>query len=395
MKKITIACLFILTGILCFAASEELEMYTYLYSNSRTHEDQLMLLQGMEEMKISGAGEFYANALARLVSDYPNIRSGTAEKFYAENQAILLAGLVGREKYADAADNLWKTVESFADPLVKAEALMSLGKIRAAQFLPRVIRVLNDLNQSPPRDRLNGERIAFGAIISLEKYGDISGYLPVYFASKGWYNERVKSQAIRSLQVISADPTEPMINLIKSAAYDYETKFAALQAINAADVSKESKSRTALAAFTEGWGSNSTDTRLRGILNSIRKLSMSMIRENGCSDNAVYGLLERSYKQFADRNDGERDEAIDAIITLRSLATVEAVDKLSAFLTTINDKLQYGTHTRKDEDLAREIIPAIGAAGQANGRRVLNTVNSLNWTPAVKRQAQEALEQLP
>ena len=399
MKKFTVVCLLIFACAFCFAASEELEMYKFLYTNTQTHEDQLALLQGMAEMKISGAGEFYANALTRLIQNFPNI-SGANEKMYAENQAILLANLIGQEKYSGAAGDLWRTYESFSDPLVKAEALMTLGKIRAVEFLPRVVRVMKDKNESPGNDRLSEERIAYGAVISLEKFGDMTGYLPVYFASKGWYTQRVKSQASRSLKVISADPTEPMISVITGAEYIYEIKLDALQFVNTSDVSKESKSKAALAALNEGWTSGTTDTRQQGQLNTMRKFAMRMIRENGCSDNAVYALLERSYKQFAEpinirAGAGDRDEALDAISTLSFLATDEAVKKLSDFLMTINGKMQSGALIRNDEDMIRAIIPAIGATKNANGRQALNVVNALNWTSAVKVLARDALAQLP
>ncbi|MCL2880588.1 MAG: hypothetical protein FWF29_10105, partial [Treponema sp.] len=313
-----------------------------------------------------------------------------------ENQAILLASLVGQEKYSGAADDLWKLYNLFSDPLVKAEALMSLGKIQAVQYLPQVIKVLENLtNNAPGRDHLSGERVAFGAIIALEKYGNMDGYLPVYFASKGWYNDRVKNQALKSLPLISEDPTERMISVIKSPGYTYDVKLAALQSVDAASVSADSKSQAALAAFNESWLASTNDVRLRGFLNSMRKTSMRMIRENGCSDSAVYPLLEKSYNQFATHAGGDRDEALDAIVTLRTLATDDAVQMLSKFLMNINGRLQSKTLTRNDEDLVREIIPAIGATKLAGGRTALNTVNALDWPSAVKALANDALSQLP
>jgi hypothetical protein len=271
---------------------------------------------------------------------------------------------------------------------------MALGKIRATGFLPQVIKVLQDLNGAPVSDRLNGERIAFGAIVALEKYQDISGYLPVYFASIGWYSDRIKSQALKSLSVISPDPTEPMLAVIRGSGYDYATKLGALHTIEASAVSDDSKSSSAVAAFSEGWRASTTDVRLRGQLNSLRKSAMGMIRSYGSSDDGVYPLLERSYKQYAERSDGDRDEALDAINTLRTLASDESARRLSAFLMNINQKLQSGTLTRKDEDLVREIIPALGGVGRPLGRPALNSVVALNWTSSVKTLAQEALKNI-
>jgi hypothetical protein len=394
MKRFLIVLLIVTGTVLCFAGSEELEIYTYLYNGALTNTEQLAILQNVAELKLSGAGEFYANALRRLVTDYQNIRNA-GEKNAAGEQAHLLSELLGNEKYNAAAADLWRTVESFPDPLVKAEALMALGKMQAAAFLPQVIKVLADLNAVSTPDRLTGERIAFGAIIALEKYQDPAGYLPVYFASTGWYSDRIKSQAVKSLSVISADPAEPMTRIIQNSGYTYEIKLRALQTIeSSAGAPDTSKAGVALAALSEGWRASTTDVRQRANLNQMRKLAIGIIKRYGIQDEAVYPLLERSYKQFAERNDGDQDEALNAITTLAALGTDESARRLSAFLMTINQKLQSGTLTPKDEGLVREIIPSLGATRRPIGRPALNSVTALNWTPAVKNLASEALRNI-
>jgi hypothetical protein len=393
MKRFISIVLLSVSAVFGFAASEELELYTYLYNGALTNSEKLGILQNVAELNVSGAGEFYAAALRQLVTGYQSINSVT-EKSAADKQAVLLAELLGAEKYTDAAPDLWRTVEIFTDPLVKAEALMALGKMRAAAFLPQVIRLLTALNTTSTPDRLTGERIAFGAIVSLEKYQDPSGYLPVYFASLGWYSDRIKNQARKSLALISEDPTEFMTEIIKGSGYTYEVKLAALQSIEGSGVPNAAKSGAAVAALGEGWRSATADVRERGILNQFRKLAISMINRYGTEDEAVYPLLERSYKQFADRNDGDRDEALDAIVTLAALQSDESARRLSSFLMTISQKLQSGTLTRKDEDLVREIIPALGRTGRSSARAALSSVTALNWTPAVKDLAREALQKI-
>jgi hypothetical protein len=375
-------------AVFSFAASEELDMYTYLYNAALTHEDQLALLQNVAELKLSGAGEFYARALHSLVLDYSNIKSAT-EKEFADEQAMILSELLGNEKYTAAAADLWRVAESFPTPLVKSEALMALGKIRATAFLPQVIKVLHDLNLAPTSDRLNGERIAFGAIIALEKYQDISGYPEVYFASTGWYSDRIKSQALRSLPIISADPAPPMIQIIQSSGYAYAIKLAALQNIESSSVSNQSKASVAIAAYTEGWRASTNDVQLRMNLARMRKMAMDMINRYGTDNDAVYPLLDRSYKEGIDT-----EERLNAIATLSKLGTDESARRLSAFLMTINQRLQSGTLTATDEQMVRAIIPALGATRRPIGRPALNSVTALNWTPVVKNLAQDALKQI-
>jgi len=397
MKRKAFICLFICAAVFCFADSEELEMYSWLYNNAQTHGEQLALLQGMSSGNLSGAGEFYGNALARLVAVYGNIRN-VSERLYAENQAILLASLVGKEKYEGAASNLWRMYTAFSDPLVKAEALMALGQIRATQYLPQVVKVLDDLNGdgNPPRgDRLSNERVAYGAVISLEKYGEMDGYLPVFFASRGWYTDRVRSQATRSLRVISEDPTDFMIEVIRSARYSYPQKVAALRSIYESDAPDASKSKAALAALNSGWLSTPNNDQERRHLRELRNLSMEVIRAHGCSDAAVYPLLERSYKQYADTTvNSDPTECNNAINTLGTLATEDAARLLSSFLMTLNDKQQNGLVQQKEEGLVRSVIPALGATKQRNARPSLNAVIALGWIENVKNLARNALREL-
>jgi hypothetical protein len=393
MKRLFTIILLALVAVWGFAGSEELEIYSYLYDGALTNSEQLAILQNVAELKITGAGEFYAGALHRLVTGYQTIRDVT-EKSAADEQATLLAELLGNEKHNAAAPDLWRVVETFADPLVKAEALMALGKMRATAFLPQVIKVLADLNATSTPDRLLGERIAFGAIIALEKYQDPSCYLPVYFASTGWYSDRIKNQAKKSLALISEDPTEYMTQVIQSGGYNYQTKLVALQSVEDSGVSNVSKAGVAVTALSEGHRAATTVVAQRTALNQMRKLAINMIYRYGTENEAVYPLLERSYKQFAERNDGDRDEALDAIVTLAALGSDESARRLSAFLMTLNQKRQSNTITRKDEDLVREIIPALGKTGRAIGRPALNSVTALGWTDAVKNLAREALKDI-
>jgi len=391
MKKLIICFILIAAAATAgFSATEEVQVYEYLYNASPTHSGQLDILQNMAESRLTGAGEFYAKALRKLVSEYKNIRDVT-EKNAADEQAMLLSALLGAEKYTQAAADLWLVVDGFTAPLVKAEAMMALGKIRATTYLPQVIRVLESTNAAPTTDRLNGERIAFGAIIALEKYADPTGYLPVFFASIGWYSERIKSQAAKSLPFISNNPAPYMLEIVKGSGYDYPTKYAALRTIEAArGVDNKEKVAVAVAALGEGWRASTNDVRLRSTLAEMRKMSIGMVNRYKTDDAAVYPLLERSYTQGVDSQ-----EKLSAIAALASLGTEEAAKRLSSFLMDLNAKNASGvTPTPEENQMVRAIIPALGQTGQSVGRPALTAVGASNWTPAVISLANNALRQL-
>jgi len=377
----------IVAAVWGFSASEEVQIYEYLYNATPTNAGQLDILQDMAESRLSGAGEFYAKALRKLISEYKNIKDAT-QKNAADEQAMLLSALLGAEKYTQAASDLWLVVDGFSAPLVKAEALMALGKIRATNYLPQVIRVLESVNAAPTTDRLNGERIAFGAIISLEKYGDPTGYLPVFFASTGWYSDRIKSQAVKSLPLISDDPTPFMLQVVRGSGYDYPAKYGALRTIAAAKVDDKNKADVAVAALAEGWRSATNDVQLRATLAEMRKMAIPMIARYKTDDESVYPLLERSY------NLGDLDEKYAAIRALGLLGTEEAARRLAGFLLDLNAKSRSGNIRQDDERIVREVIPALGRTGRSEGREALTMVSASSWTPAVQALANDALRRL-
>jgi len=389
MKKVLMVLLLMcFVSALVFSGTEEIDVYRYLYRNSEKNVDKLDILQNMAEAKLTGAGEFYAWALRELVLKYPSIsgKDASTEKAAANDQAMILAALIGAEKYTPAAADLWLVAESFSDPLAKAEALMALGRIRATGYLPHVVRVLDNLNPMPTPDRLYGERIAFGAIIALEKYQDLSGYLPVFLASVGWYSQRVRTQATKSLPFIAKDPSSPMLNLMKSPAYDNSIKKLGLENIEKiTTASTKGKAEVAVAALAEGHRAAGSNQQMRGISAEMRRQALDMIRKYKSNDPAIYMLMRRSYT-----NGFDVQEKIAAINALSSLKTEEAAEMLSEFLTALKLPL-----TPDQDQIIRALIPALGRTERPSARLALTQVTKQDYTPAIKKLASDAINQIP
>jgi hypothetical protein len=396
MKKVLMVLLLTcFVSALVFSGTEEIDVYRYLYRNSEKNVDQLDILQNMAEAKLTGAGEFYAWALRQLVLRYKNIisskdRDATTEKYAADEQAKILAALIGAEKYTPAAADLWFVADSFTDPLAKAEALMALGRIRATGYLPHVIRVLDNLNVTPTKDPDDGGRIAFGAIISLEKYQDPSGYLSVFLASVGWYPQRIRNQAAKSLPFIAKDPSPFMLNLLKSGAnYDNSTKLIALQTIEKTGVGAANKSEVAVAALFEGHRAVGNGVQQKQILADMRKLAIDMIRRYKSDDPIIYVLMRKSYSS----RDSDINEKMSAINAIAAQKTDEAAELLSEFLTTLNGRPN--GLSQEETQIIRVLIPALGNTGRPLARTALTQVTKLDYTSGIKTLATQALNQIP
>jgi hypothetical protein len=236
------------------------------------------------------------------------------------------------------------------------------------------------------------ETIASGAISALESYKLPEGYLPVYFASTGWYTDRIRSQASAALGNILTDPSDPLIQVISDSGYPYAVKYLALQNSERSRASNENKARVAVAALAEGWRHQVNDIIQRNQLYQMRLLALNMIQRYGTSDFAVYPSLDRSYRE------GDMDEKLAVIQALSALSTIDSARLLSGYLNTIHIRRVSNSLPSNDEQLVRVIIPALGNVGSVGGdqsRPILIQVQQSNdWTNVVRNLAAQALTQI-
>jgi hypothetical protein len=381
---------FLLIGLSAFGAfaSEAMDVYTFLYEQATSPQERLAVLKSLSDQNIDGAGQLYAQALTQLLQEFPSLKT-TSERDAADQSARLLAQLLGNSKYTAAAGDLWRVVENFSNPLVKADALIAMGKLRNSDYIEQIINLLNALNIKPVSDPEAGEKIAYGAILALEKYQQPSGYLPVFFAATGWYNKRIREQAERSLPYIQDNPEVPLASLIRSSAYTYDIKVLALQRMEASKAPADAKARVAVIALAEGWRASTMDVKQRVQLGNVRKLAIDMIRRYKTEEATVLPLLERSYKEGIDT-----EEKLNAVAALSAIGTDDAARLLSNFLLALNAKRKANNITQEDEQLVRAVIPALGATGKSVARPALQAVEYQDWTNYVKTLAQDALKQI-
>jgi hypothetical protein len=394
MKKILTFCLLISAAVLGFADSGELDIYTQIYNSSSTQQEKLAILQVIREENSSGAGEFYAKALNTLVQGYQNIR-GSSETEAAHEQLKILAAQVGAEKQSGSAADLWRMVEQLPNQpalaLVKAEALMSLGRLQAKAYLPQMIRFLHSLNIRSiySSDNLSRERAAYGAIIGLEKMSEPAAYLEVFAASKAGYSNRITGQADRSLPIVSSDPGPYLTSVIQSAGSSFEDKLIALQSIDASNLPNDQKAAAAVVALVQAWNYITSNVTSLSDLREIRKQCMDMVTKYGTQDPRVPPLLERSYSDQPDMN-----EKLSAIAALGKIGTDDSARFLNNLLAGLNTKQKDGSAKQDEDRLVRAVIPALGSSRKALARPELNRTKSVGWGSQIDVLADNALRQL-
>ncbi|GHV45453.1 hypothetical protein AGMMS49546_31260 [Spirochaetia bacterium] len=368
MKRLSLLVFVFFVGMALFAQSDEFKVWTRLYNEAGSITDRLGVLNEAKANNLSEPGEFFAWALDRVLAERPRLTRRATDMDAANACARFISKELGDAKYAAAGPSLWRAVGAFSDSLVKADALVALGRGGMTTYIPHVARLLTTLNEDPPQDRgkqLENENVAVGAILSLEQFKDMEGYLPVYFASTGWYNARVKNQARASLAVIADDPTEGMLKVIRSPSYNYAIKLQALQSEQDSQTApEEGKSSVAVAALEEGWKEVTEVSRYQTELASMRKLAINMISSYGAPDEpGVYVALGQSFNESTDLT-----ERLDAIAAFKVLSTESAARFLTSSIRAINETIldsnrEGGGLTAMDRQLILALIPALGATG--------------------------------
>jgi hypothetical protein len=394
MKRFILFVLLSVAGMVIFAQSNELAIWSEEFDRAVSIAEQLNIITTVEEGNYSGAEEFYARALNRLIVEYPKI-STINDKNTADTIARKLAPKLGDARYNAASADLWQTVVYFSNPDVKADALIALGKADTDKaFLSQVVQLVTDWNARPQPDRETRdrvERIIKGAIVSLENYKDPSGYLPVFFVSTGWYMGTTKNQAAAALPNITDDPTDFLLAVIRGPGYTYDIKNTALNTSKASASPNEKKASVAVAALAEAWRVSTNVPLQQRALITMRKQALGMIQSYGTQDSSVYQSINKSYTQASDR-----EERLLTIATLKALASDEAARLLNGYLRDLTERRRSGPFTNEDETTARAVIPALGDIGNPIASAELRRVQQLEvWNYSIfRRLATDALAKL-
>jgi hypothetical protein len=394
MKRFILFVLLSFTGMVIFAQSNELAMWSEEFDRAVTIAEQLAIITTVEGGNYTGAEEFYAGALHRLIVEYPNI-TAVKDKNDADTIARKLASRLGEAQYNAASADLWQTVVYFSNPDVKADALVALGKADTDKvFLSQVVQLVTDWNTRPQPDRETrdrAERIIRGAVTSLENYKDPSGYLPVFFVSTGWYMSTLRNQAAAALPNITDDPTDFLLEIIRGPGYTYDVKNTALNTSESSSAPNERKASVAAAALAEAWKVSTNVPLQQRVLVTMRKQSLRVIQRYGTQDSAVYQSINKSYTQASDR-----EERLLTIAALKALASDEAAQLLTGYLRELTERRRSDTLTREDEISVRAIIPALGDIGNSIARAELLRVQQLEvWNYSdFRRLASDALQKL-
>jgi HEAT repeat protein len=383
MKKFIVLLLVSQCAFSLFGQSDSLDYYADRFKRATSVEEQLNVLRVVSSENIDDSASFFGDALKRLLWVRPDVRT-LKEKIAFEESLRIIMDQISQQQYTEAAPDLWRVMERFSNPIIKSDALITLGAIGATDYLNLIIHFLDQNTLYPTYSREDGERLAYGAISALGSFGDASAYMPVFAAANGWYSTWLKTYAEETLEKLAEDPSEELIKGLNGIFYSYQVRYQALIALDESSASDESKSQGAQAALKAGWTYSPLNSK-EAVL--TRKRAITMLGEYGdVSDDQVYALLRRSYTQSYDL-----EERFAVVKTLSQLATDEAVQMLVSFIADISDSHRYGTLRDTEERLIRALIPALHETGSSEGDSVLKEITLVDWTSNIHELARQTI----
>jgi hypothetical protein len=370
------------------SADETAEVYLMLYKKAvgiSQKYSAILNIVGLNDNETAGTLAF---ALQELLQEQETYSSRTDQELYGRS-VRLLAQALGDYKHAASAPFLWDVVMQVPHPLARAEALISLGKLRDPNYVERIALLLRDLNLAPTADRDEGEKLAYGAILALERFKDVRGFAPVFFAAEGWYSQRVRQQAAKSLPLISSDPTDPILEII--AGENAERKVRALKAESDSSAPGPRKVQAALAALSKGHSDVARSKTESLALADLRKLALRMLAsQKAREDGAVSGCVA-SYEKGVDD-----EERLLALAALGASGTDAAANALKDIILKLDAEQRSGVTSEFRDKMAKAAIENAGLTKNKLVKNALSTVAANDtWSGGVILSAKEAIKAIP
>jgi hypothetical protein len=367
-------------------SSEETEVYRQIYRDAGSLQQKYSAVLSLVGLGDRSVAPILSEALDDLLLRQSSYSSGTDKEIYADMVKVLCRAL-GDYKYDDSAASLWAVVQQLRDPLARAEALISLGKVHATDYVERIAIMLRDLDMVP--GQLADEQVAYGCILALEKFRDVRGFMPVFYATDAWYTQRVRDQAERSLANIAADPTDPIMELIRKESA--QRKLLALKYNAASKAPVERKIQAALLALDVAESAGPRDKTEAKAFSEVRKLALrSLIAWRSTKPEGV-PLAVFAYSNGFD--DEER------LLALQSLG-VNATDAAATALRDIILRLDADQKAGITDDTRNRMAKAAIENGALTKNHILWAAlmavsSNEKWSGGILLAAQTALKEIP
>lgn len=392
MKKYLIISVLILTVSFQGFSGDSSEVWSRMYKRSVQAELKYSVMLSIVELNDRAMVPLLEEILTDdIIANLSNKRTITENKDFNSLTTLIVREL-GELKAKDSASLVYTIVKEADDPLLVAEAIIALGNMRAKAYLDDIAFILRNNNmitvQGQSSELEAKAKVSYSCIIALDRFRNIEGYSPVFFASIGWYDQRVRYYADKVLKTIVENPIEALIPIIIDGSFKEKEK--AIIEVAECNATDEDKSSAAREAMKQGLENVAKTIQEGMVLTSVRKNAIKVLYTAKSSNSEDVPYLIESVKIGTDL-----EEKIYAIRTLGINKSEDAIDALISRLEHFNERSSNGFDiSYSEESVIKELVSTLGSTGNESARGVLTEVKFAGYSVGIRRAGVAALEEL-
>jgi len=377
-------------------ANEVSAVWTRLYARAVTFPQKQQIMMNIVEQHSRDMVPVLIDALDQEIRNFRNTTSLTEKTMQIDLMTTIVKEL-GRLKATESQVVVMETVKNAEDPILKGEAILTLGKIGARQYAGELALMLRNLNfnMEYTENQRENEIEAYALVRALERLRSEDGFEPVFFASLGWYSSQsgVKERAGKAMVMMVDDPTDQLLDILLNNP-DYTYKLAALEAEERSAAPEDRKADVAAAALDEGLKYSPKNLTERSQLKTLRLYAMAMMKKYPQPDDPqLLTNMERMIALYRADRVFQEDEMITLMETMGTFSGEETAGILSNFLAYYNMRRDAGPPD--SYRIVRSLIQALGSVGHISGLEELTMVTiSDAWEASVRREAFAAIEKI-
>lgn len=392
IKRIYIITLLLLSMIL--SSQDKADLYSRMYYRTNKPELKYSVMLNIVSLDDRGIIPLLEKILSEdIVANLHTKRTVHDESGFIELSKLVIKKL-GDLKATNSASDIYEVYLNNRDPLLQAECLLSLGNMRAVDYIDEISYILHTKNQRPlvgaytSFEIASESKVAFAAISALDRFRDIDGYSPVLFASIGWYNQRVRNYADKVLLTITENPIDALIPIIVNG--DLDSKEKAITEVSECNAPASDKIIAAREALKQGHDNDAVTIQDKMILTSIRKKALYTTWSNRSNAPEDIPYLTKSLRKGVDL-----EESIYAIKALSINSSEGALEAIISALQEYNTRYVDGIRINYlEEDIIRELIDTLGDVGDKRAEIALTEVLFSGYPDGLVRKAKAALKKL-
>jgi hypothetical protein len=368
------------------AADESEDGYKLLYSQAETPRQKYIALKVMVDMNDPVLATVVAGSLKdMLVTDTGKFSSQDMD--YYNKMLILACQGLGNFLYDESQDDIMFLVRNGKDPQVRAEAMISLGKMRAVGYVTEIAGILRDLNSNASSNKESAEILANGCILCLGKMGDIRGWTEVFYASQGWYSNRIRYTAEEILSAMVADPSSAVSDIV--AKETVKLKILALRYETRSKAGRDARIAVYLLALRQGLAAKAPGASDQALVKSLRTAAVEGLVSQAEASSESVAL----YKQFWPV--GDVDERLLILSACGFNKNDDCADLVSSIITELNVQKVSGGYGEDLDRLAKAaIMNAVRAKNAKTVKAIKATATNSSWSSGVIDAANDALKAL-